>query len=87
MKATDIKVKNFTNSSYGIFENGKFISSNDSWDKMIDQATVIANEGVSKVTISTLEFPGTDEEPIVKEGTVIMEFYKIDDTVYITNQL
>lgn len=87
MKATDIKVKNFTISSYGIFENGKFKSSNDSWDKMIDQATIIANEGVSKVTISTLEFAGTDEEPIVKEGTVIMKFYKIDDTVYITNQL
>lgn len=87
MKATDIKVKNFTISNYGIFENGKFISSNDSWDKMIDQATIIANEGVSKVTISTLEFAGTDEEPIVNEGTVIMKFYKINDTVYITNQL
>lgn len=86
MKATDIKVKNFTGSSYGIFENGKFISSND-WDKMIYQATIIANEGVSKVTISTLEFAGIDEEPIVNEGTVIMKFYKIDDTVYITNQL
>lgn len=54
---------------------------------MIDQATIIANEGVSKVTISTLDFAGTDEEPTIKEGTVIMKFYKIDDTVYITNQL
>lgn len=27
MKATDIKVKNFTGSSYGIFEDGKFITS------------------------------------------------------------
>ena len=87
MKATDSKVKNFTGSSYGIFEDGKFITSNDGWDKMIDQATIIANEGVSKVTISTLDFAGTDEEPTIKEGTVIMKFYKIDDTVYITNQL
>ena len=69
MKATDIKVKNFTGSSYGIFEDGKFITSNDGWDKMIDQATIIANEGVSKVTISTLDFAGTDEEPTIKEGT------------------
>lgn len=87
MKATDIKIKNFAGSSYGIFEDGKFITSNDGWDKMIDQATLIANEGVSKCTIATLKFAGTDEEPIVEEGIVIMKFYKIDDTVYITNQL
>lgn len=87
MKAADVKVKNFTSSSYGIFENGKFITSCDNWQEMIDRATVIANEGVSKCTIATLRFAGTDEEPIVKEGIVIMKFYKIDDTVYITNQL
>lgn len=87
MKAEDIKVKNFTGSSYGIFEDGKFITSNDGWDKMIDQATLIANEGIGKCTIATLKFEGTDEEPIIKDGTVIMKFYKIDDTVYITNQL
>ena len=87
MKTTDIKVKNFTGSSYGIFEDGKFITSNDGFDKMIDQATVIANEGVSTVTIATLKFLGTDENPIVKEGIVIMKFCKVDDTVYITNQL
>lgn len=87
MGTTEIKIKNFTTSSYGIFEDGKFITSCDGWDKMIDQATIIANEGVSNVTISTLKFDGTDEEPIVKEGTVIMKFYKLDDTVYITNQL
>lgn len=81
MKATDIKVKNFTGSSYGIFEDGKFITSNDGWDKMIDQATIIANEGVSKVTISTLDFAGTDEEPTIKEGTVIMKFYKMENPV------
>ena len=87
MKTTDIKVKNFTGSSYGIFEDGKFITSNDGFDKMIDQATVIANEGISTVTIATLKFLGTDENPIVKEGIVIMKFCKVDDTVYITNQL
>lgn len=87
MKATDIKVKNFTGSSYGIFEDGKFITIPDGWDEMIERATIIANEGVSKVTISTLGFAGADEEPIIKEGTVIMKFYKIDDAVYITNQL
>lgn len=54
---------------------------------MIDQATTIANEGVSKCTIATLKFAGTDEEPIVQEGTVIMKFTKVGDTVYITNQL
>ena len=87
MKTTDIKVKNFTGSSYGIFEDGKYITSNDGFDKMIDQATVIANEGVSTVTIATLKFLGTDENPIVKEGIVIMKFYKVGDIVYITNQL
>lgn len=87
MKATDVKVKNFTSSSYGVFEDGKFITSIDDWQEMIDLATVIANEGISKCTIATLKFTGTDEEPIVQEGTVIMKFYKLDDTVYITNQL
>ncbi len=87
MKATDIKVKNFASNSYGIFEDGKFITIPDGWYEMIERAIIIANEGVSKVTISTLEFAGTDEEPIVKEGTVIMKFHKIDDTVYIINQL
>lgn len=87
MKATDIKVKNFASNSYGIFEDGKFITVPDGWDEMIERATMIANEGVSKCTIATLKFEGTDEEPIVEEGIVIMKFYKIDDTVYITNQL
>lgn len=87
MKATDIKVKNFTSSSYGIFEDGKFITSINDWQEMIDRATAIANEGVSKCTIATLKFVGTDEEPKVEEGTIIMKFYKVDDTVYITNQL
>ena len=87
MKAKEIKVKNFTGSSYGIFENGRFISSGDGFNDMMDRATLIANEGVSSVTIATLKFSGTDENPIVKEGVVIMKFYKIDDTVYITNQL
>lgn len=87
MKATDIKVKNFASNSYGIFEDGKFITVPDDWDEMIEIATMIANEGVSKCTIATLKFAGTDEEPIVEEGIVIMKFYKIDDTVYITNQL
>lgn len=87
MKATDIKVKNFASNSYGIFEDGKFITVPDGWDEMIERATMIANEGVSKCTIATLKFAGTDEEPIVEEGIVIMKFYKIDDTVYITNQL
>lgn len=87
MKATDIKVKNFASNSYGIFEDGKFITIPDGWYEMIERAIIIANEGVSKVTISTLEFAGTDEEPIVKECTVIMKFHKIDDTVYIINQL
>ena len=87
MKATDIKVKNFAGSSYGIFEDGKFITSNDGWDKMIDQATLIANEGVSKCTIATLKFSGTDEEPTVEEGTVIKNFTKVGDAVYIINEL
>ena len=87
MKTTEIKIKNFTGSCYGVFENGNFISSNDGWQKMIDQATTIANEGVSKCTIATLKFAGTDEEPIVQEGTVIMKFTKVGDTVYITIQV
>lgn len=87
MKATDVKVKNFTSSSYGVFENGKFVSAHVDWQGMIDQATLITNEGVSTCTIATLKFAGTDEEPTVEEGVVIMKFRKIEDTVYITNQL
>lgn len=86
MKATEIKIKNFTGSSYGVFENGEFISTNN-WQEMIDQATFIANEGNNHCTIATLKFSGTDEEPTVEEGVVIMKFYKVNDTVYITNQL
>ena len=58
MKATDIKVKNFASNSYGIFEDGKFITVPDGWDEMIERATMIANEGVSKCTIATLKFAG-----------------------------
>lgn len=86
MKATEIKIKNFTGSSYGVFENGEFISTNN-WQEIIDQATLIANEGNNHCTIATLKFSETDEEPTVEEGVVIMKFYKVNDTVYITNQL
>ncbi len=72
---------------YGVFENGQFITSRDEFDKMIEQATMIANEGKSTVTISTLNFAGNEEQPTIIEGTVIMKFYKVYDTVYISNQL
>lgn len=87
MKTTEIKIKNFTGSSYGVFENGKFINSNDGWEKMINRAAQIANEGNNLCTIATIRFAGTDEEPTIEEGIVIMRFYKVKDTVYITNQL
>lgn len=87
MATTDVKVKNFATHCYGVFENGEFINSNNGWQKMINQATLIANEGNSRCTIATLKFAGTDEKPVIEEGTVIMQFYKVKNTVYITNQL
>lgn len=82
-----LNVKNFAAGCYGVFENGLFITSRDEFDKMIEQATMIANEGKSTVTISTLNFAGNEEQPTIIEGTVIMKFYKVYDTVYISNQL
>ena len=54
---------------------------------MIEQATMIANEGKSTVTISTISFAGTDENPTVTEGTGIMKFCKVSDAVCIVNLL
>lgn len=88
MKTTEVKVKNFAISSYGVFENGEFITTNSSFDELIQRATIIAAEIVdNKCTIATLKFTGTDEDPKVEEGTVIMVFTNINGTVYITNRL
>lgn len=86
MKAT-IKVKNFTGSSYGVFENSEFITTCDSWGEMVGRATTLSYESGNTCSIATLQFEGTEEDPKVKEGTVIMKFSKVKDTVYITNQL
>lgn len=88
MKATEVKVKNFAIQCYGIFENGEFITTCSSFDELIQRATIIAGEkDDNKCTIATLKFSGTDEEPTVEEGIVIMSFTNINDTVYIVNRL
>lgn len=88
MKATEFEVRDFTASSYGVFENGGFITSTNSFDELIQRATIIAGEKVdNKCTIATLKFTGTDENPIVEEGVVIMSFTNINGTVYIVNRL
>lgn len=88
METAEVKVKNFAIQCYGVFENGKFITGSDSFDELIQRATVIAGEkNNNKCTIAPLKFTGTDENPIVEEGTVIMSFTNIDGTVYIVNQL
>lgn len=88
MATTEIKVKNFATQCYGVFENGEFITSNDSFDELMQRATIITGEKENnKCTIATLKFTGTDENPIVMEGVVIMSFTNINGTVYITNQL
>lgn len=87
MVASHIKVKNFTCSSYGVFENGEFITTCDSWEEMIDRATTLSHESGNTCSIATLQFEGTEEDPKVKEGVVIMKFSKVKDTIYITNQL
>lgn len=88
MKTTEVKVKDFAIQCYGVFENGEFITGSDSFDELMQRATVIAGEEVdNKCTIATLKFAGTDENTIVEEGTVIMSFTNINGTVYIVNQL
>ena len=88
MNKAEVKVKNFAIHCYGVFENGEFITGSDSFDELIQRATIIASEkNKNKCTIAPLKFTGTDENPIVEEGTVIMSFTNIDGTVYIVNQL
>lgn len=88
MKTAEIKVKNLAIQCYGVFENGEFITGSDSFDELIQRATGIAGEkDKSKCTIAPLKFTGTDENPIVEEGTVIMSFTNINGTVFIVNQL
>lgn len=87
MRTKDIKVKNFTSSSYGVFEMGKFITICDSWEEMVDRATVLSYESGNTCSIATLNFTGTEESPVIIEGTTIMKFHKIKDTVYISNAL
>lgn len=88
MKVTEAKVKNFATNCYGVFENGEFNTTYSSFDELIQRATILAAErGDNKCTIATLKFTGTDEDPKVQEGTVIMSFTNINGVVYITNQL
>lgn len=88
MEAAETKVKNFAISSYGVFENGKFITCSSSFDELMQRAIIIADEKEdNKCTIATLKFTGTDEEPTVEEGTVIMSFTNINGVVYIVNRL
>lgn len=88
MNTTEVKVKNFAIQCYGVFEDGEFITGSDSFDELIQRATVIAGEkDNNKCTIAKLKFAGTDENPIVEEGTVIMSFTNINGTVYIVNRL
>lgn len=88
MKTAEVKVKNFAIQCYGVFENGEFITGSNSFDELIQRATIIASEkDKNKCTIASLKCTGTDENPIVEEGTVIMYFTNINDTVYIVNKL
>lgn len=88
MNKAEVKVKNFAIQCYGVFENGEFITGSDSFDELIQRATGIAGEkNKNKCTIAPLKFTGTDENPTVEEGTVIMSFTNVNGTVYIVNQL
>lgn len=88
MKTKEVEVKNFAIHCYGVFENGEFITGSDSFDELMQRATVIAGEKVNnKCTIATLKITGTDEDPNVEEGVVIMYFTNIKGTVYIVNKL
>lgn len=88
MKTAEVKVKNFAIQCYGVFENGEFITGSNSFDELIQRATVIASEkDKNKCTIAPLKITGTDENPIVEEGTVIMSFTNINGTVFIVNKL
>lgn len=88
MNKAEVKVKNFAIQCYGVFENGEFITGSDSFDELIQRATGIAGEkNKNKCTIAPLKFTGTDEKPIVEEGTVIMSFTNVNGTIYIVNQL
>lgn len=88
MKTTEFKVKNFAIQCYGVFEHGKFITGSSTFDELIQRATIIAGEKEgNKCTVATLKFTGTDEEPVVVEGTVIISFTNISGTVYIVNRL
>lgn len=88
MKTAEVKVKNFAIQCYGVFENGEFITGSNSFDELIQRATIIASEkDKNKCTIATKKCTGTDENPIVEEGTVIMYFTNINGTVYIVNKL
>lgn len=79
----EIKVKDFTMASIGIFQGEKFIECDNDWSGLKDRATKMTWQSGENHTISTIKFEGTDEEPRVKEGTVLFKFSKIKDTVYI----
>lgn len=88
MATTEFEIKNFAIQCYGVFENGEFITECDSFDELMQRATIIAGEKEeNRCTIATLKFSGTDEELEVEEGTVIMSFTNISGTVYIVNRL
>lgn len=79
-----IKIKDFTGSCFGVFVEGKFVSSND-WQAMREQAVRLAYEQEEKVSISAMRYEGTDEDPVIKEGQPIIQFSKHNDAVYIVS--
>lgn len=82
-----IKIKNFTGSSFGVFVEGEFVSSDNDWQNMKEQAVRLAYKQEKRMSISALRFEGTDEDQVIKEGQSIIQFNKHNDVVYIVSRI
>lgn len=81
----EIKIKDFTMSSLGIFEGEKFIECDTDWSLLKENAAKMTAMSGIKHTISTLQFEGTEENPIILKGKDLFSFSLHDDTVYIVD--
>ncbi len=82
-----IKIKNFTGSSFGVFVEGEFVSSDNDWQNMKEQAVRLAYKQEKRMSISALRFEGTDEDQVIKEEQSIIQFNKHNDVVYIVSRI
>lgn len=83
MESKNIKVKDFTGTSLGLFKDGEFINCDADWTNLKNMAVNLTFNSGEKHNISFIEFEGPDDDPVIIEGKQLFAFTRLYDSVYI----